>query len=211
MHRSILRHMWPDYCESCSVTQRHAVLLIFSTKLWGLHLENERWGGAGLEVWNCTSEILVQIQENAEAAPTYTTVHISDKTFFHLFVSPSPSVYFSSHSCFLPLGCLSLSVFLSISLSLSLSATLLLPLSLFLSPCVCLSGRHTLLQLGCKKLWSTCQESNGAANSQIGTQRARDAYTHTHSHTRLTNTHFKMVPVPQKEKTAQWDHHTDSI
>ena len=98
-----------------------------------------------------------------------------------------------------------LSIFFSLLLrpsGVSVSPCLLLffvfPLCLPRSLCGSLTGHHPLLQLGCKKLWSTCQKSNSAANSQTGAQRGQDAFTHkTDAH---THTHLKTVPVPQRDK-----------
>lgn len=67
----------------------------------------------------------------------------------------------------------------------SLLLLLLLLLCLFMSFChFSLSDQYPLLHLGCKRLWSTCQESKRAASSLTGTQRHQDAYTHmwTHGH-----------------------------
>lgn len=115
------------------------------------------------------------------------------------------------------------SISLSLHLLLCLTVFLLTPVSSLWGVCLSLSSSfflslpHVCLRLSltlflslvgihcfsCKKLWSTCQDSNGAANSQIGAQRDPGClHTLTLTHKNWQTHTLKMVPVPQREKTA---------
>lgn len=167
--------MWPDYCESCFVTERQAVVLIFNTRLWGLHSESERWGGGGgggcefvnwkfLYKTSKTLKLQLLIEQCGECAKRFFF------QFLCLFISFCVCLFFlhtpASSLC---------------GVCLSLSSSLFLIRCLFRSLDRSLTGWYPPLQLGCTKLWSTCQESNSTANSQTGAQRDQDACTHTHT------------------------------
>ncbi len=110
---------------------RHAVLLIFSIKLWGLHSESETWGGGG--EWECVDQKFLNKSRRVLKPQLQYIYDCVWKYIFKVFVTSSPfvSALFSLSLTFSSYGGVSLSLclsllFLPLSLSLSVSLSLLL-------------------------------------------------------------------------------------